>query len=51
MTNLVHSFEPPQIRDWPKRPYRTIFIVIIIFKFLGIFIVDKWNFILRHVVS
>ncbi len=31
MTNLVHSYDPPQIRDWPKRPYRTIFIVIIRF--------------------
>jgi hypothetical protein len=31
MTDLIHSYDPPQIRDWPKRPYRTIFIVMILF--------------------
>jgi hypothetical protein len=28
MSKLVHSHTPPKIKDWPKRPYKTIGIVI-----------------------
>lgn len=30
MSKLIHSFEPIEIKDWPKRPYKTIALVFLL---------------------
>ena len=32
MKNYISNYEPPEIKDWPKRPYKTIFIIILLFS-------------------
>jgi len=31
ITTIINSYEPVQIKDWPKRPYKAILIVIYFF--------------------
>ena len=32
MKKYISNYEPPEIKDWPKRPYKTIFIIILLFS-------------------
>lgn len=32
MKKLIGSYDPPAIKDWPKIPYKTIFIVLLLFS-------------------
>ena len=32
MKKYISNYEPPAIKDWPKRPYKTIFIIILLFS-------------------
>jgi hypothetical protein len=38
MSKLIHSIDHPEIKDWPKRPYKTIVIVFMLL-FSGILFV------------
>lgn len=31
LTKMINSYDPPAIKDWPKIPYKTIFITFLLF--------------------
>ncbi len=44
MSNIIHSFDHPKIKDWPNRPYKTILLVNL--YNIGFLLTTMWNNIL-----